>query len=157
PRALLVARTIHVRPEQALAATLHPRLDPRQAAVVEDEAARLPEGGASDPAGGVRLVSRRSSRVELAAEAPAERLLVFFDAFEEGWTAAVDGAAADVFRADTAFRAVKVPAGRHRVVFSYRAPGLRDGVRLMFAGLLGLALFVTRARRSAKLSPAKSS
>jgi uncharacterized membrane protein YfhO len=105
----------------------------------------------------VSLVSRRPARVELAADAPAERLLVFFDAFEEGWTAAVDGAAADVFRADVAFRAVKIPAGRHRVVFSYRPPGLRDGVRLMFAGALGLALFVTRTRRSAKLSPATPS
>jgi hypothetical protein len=157
PRALLVSRTILVRPEQALAATLDPRLDPRRAAVVEDEAAGLPESGASDPAGAVRLVSRRSSRVELSTDALADRLLVFFDAFEEGWTAAVDGAPADVFRADTAFRALKIPAGRHRVVFAYRPPGLRDGVRLMFAGVLGLALFVTRTRRSAKLSPEKSS
>jgi hypothetical protein len=157
PRALLVSRTILVRPEQALAATLDPRLDPRRAAVVEDEAAGLPESGASDPAGAVSLVSRRSSRVELSTDALADRLLVFFDAFEEGWTAAVDGAPADVFRADTAFRAVKIPAGRHRVVFAYRPPGLRDGMRLMFAGALGLALFVTRTRRSAKLSPEKSS
>ncbi len=157
PRALLVARTILVRPEQALAATLDPRLDPRRAAIVEDEAARLPEDGASDPAGAVRLLARRSARVELSTDASAERLLVFFDAFEEGWTATVDGAAADVLRADTAFRAVKIPAGRHRVVFSYRPPGLRDGVRMMFAGALGLLLFVTRTRRSAKLSPAKSS
>lgn len=157
PRALLVARTLLVRPEQALAATLDPRLDPRRAAVVEDESARLPENGASDPAGAVRLVARRSSRVELEAEAPAERLLVFFDAYEEGWTASVDGTSAEVLRADTAFRAVKIPAGRHRVVFSYRPPGLRDGVRLIFAGALGLALFVTRTRRSAKLSAAPTS
>ena len=103
------------------------------------------------------LVSRRSSRVELDADAPADRLLVFFDAFDDGWTAAVDGAPAEVFRADVAFRGVKFPAGRHRVVFSYRPPGLRDGMRLMFAGALGLALFVTRTRRSAKLSPATPS
>ncbi|HEY7113381.1 MAG TPA: YfhO family protein [Thermoanaerobaculia bacterium] len=148
PRAILLARTVRVPPERAVRATLDPRLDPRRTAVVEDEGALLSEAESapSDPRGSVRLVSRRSARVELETDARAERLLVFFDAYEEGWSAALDGAPAAVFRADAAFRGVKIPAGTHRIVFSYGAPGLRDGVRLFLAGALGLALFVTRTR-----------
>ncbi len=145
PRAILVPDALAIAPEAAIAATLASRFDPRRAAVVEGD---VPVGGMPrEPAGDVRLLLRKPSRLELSTSAPGVRILVLFDAYERGWTASVDGQPAEVLRADTAFRGVHIPAGRHRVVFQYRPPGLREGLLLSAAGLLGLVFFVIRAGR----------
>jgi hypothetical protein len=147
PRALLVAQAVAVRPEKAVAVTLAPQVDLRQMAIVE-AAEPLRSPSAQEPPGTVRLVSRRPGRVDLSTDSVGDRVLVVFDAFAPGWTARIDGEPADVFRADGAFRGVRVPAGRHRVVEEYRAPGVREGLGLSIAGLLGLALVAVRMASS---------
>jgi uncharacterized membrane protein YfhO len=63
---------------------------------------------------------------------------VLNDAFYPGWTAEVDGQPAEILAANYAVRAVPLASGAHRVVFSYRTPGLAAG-----AWVSGLALFST--------------
>ncbi len=145
PRAILVPRAIPVTADRS-AAVLSPAFDPRQAALVEGSEPLEP-ARPGEEAGSVRLLSRRPGRVELETNAPSERVLVLFDAWEKGWRALVDEAPADVFRADLAFRGVRVAAGRHRVLFEYHAPWVAEGAGLFAAGLLGLALFVIRSRQ----------
>lgn len=144
-RVILVSRAIPVPSDRALAATLHPSFDPRRAAIVE-EAEALEPTRPDEPAGDVRLVSRRPGRVELEAAAPSARVLVLFDAWEKGWRASVDGKETEIFPADSAFRGVRLTAGTHLVVFEYHAPGMKEGVGLFAAGALGLILFAMRAR-----------
>jgi hypothetical protein len=145
PRALLVSEAIAPAPAAVLATTLAPGLDPRRVAVVEG-APPFSAGGAQ-PSGVVRLLSRRPARLELATSAPGERVLVLFDAYEEGWKARLEGRPAEVFRTDYAFRGVRVPAGNHRVVFEYHPRGLWQGLGLSVAGVLALILFATRTGR----------
>jgi hypothetical protein len=144
-RAILVPRAIPVPSDRALGATLHASFDPRRAVIVE-EAEALETARPDEPAGEVRLVSRRPGRVELQAAAPSARVLVLFDAWEKGWRASVDGKETEIFRADAAFRGVRFPAGSHRVLFEYSPPGMKEGVGLFAAGVLGLAFFAIRAR-----------
>jgi hypothetical protein len=145
PRAFLVSRAIPVPAEHALAAVIHPSFDPRRAAIVE-EAEALEPSRLEEPAGQVHLLSRRPGQVELAATAPSERVLVLLDAWEKGWRARVDGQETEIFRADAAFRGVRLAAGAHRVLFEYHPPGLKEGAGLFVAGMLGLALFAIRVR-----------
>ncbi|MGE5277896.1 MAG: YfhO family protein [Acidobacteriota bacterium] len=151
PRALLVSETVAAPGDAGFAAALSPGFDPRRAAVVEGGGPPL--AGGSEPRGDVRLLSRRPSSLELSTRAPGERVLVLFDAYERGWTARVDGRPAEVFRADAAFRGVRVPAGDHRVAFEYRPPGLREGIGLSAAGALGLILIARRADSAARRTP----
>jgi hypothetical protein len=93
-------------------------------------------------------------RVEVEVTAAQPGQLVLNDTFYPGWTAEVDGQEEPIRAANTAFRAVGVPAGRHTVTFSYRPLSFRVGTALSAAGLLvvvvGLpaALLIGRRRRA---------
>ncbi|MGE5414335.1 MAG: YfhO family protein, partial [Syntrophomonadaceae bacterium] len=100
----------------------------------------------------VRLVARSPSRVALEARAPAPAVLVLLDAWESGWSARLDGADAPVLRADGAFRAVRVPAGAHRVEFVYFPPRLFEGLALGAVGILGCLLAALKLRPGAPKS-----
>lgn len=86
--------------------------------------------------------------VTVETEASGRRLLVFSDAYYPGWEASVDGAAVPIYKANHAFRAVSVPAGRHKVEFHYRPSSLRMGIFGSLAGCVILAgLFVAGRRQ----------
>jgi hypothetical protein len=55
-------------------------------------------------------------------------VLVLSDQYYPGWQARVDGDRTDIVRADTALRAICVPAGSHTVKFTYRPISFYAGV-----------------------------
>jgi hypothetical protein len=73
--------------------------------------------------------------------------LVVADTFFPGWHAEVDGSIAVIEPAYGWFRAVRVPAGVHRVRFQYRPASWRWGSALSGAGWLGVALAAVAGRR----------
>jgi hypothetical protein len=145
PRAILVREAAVVPSERALGVLLDPSFDPSRVAILEDGSAWT-AAGASDASSSasVTLVERRPSRVAFLTRAASESLLLFFDAYSGGWEVTVDGATERVLRADVCFRGVRLAGGTHRVVFSYRPPGVRGGLLL---GLLGLVVLAVAARR----------
>jgi hypothetical protein len=152
PRAYAIARTRIADDAAALARFAEPDWDPAQELV-------LPEGRASSPAGrfegSARIVEERTDRVVLEAGLSEPGFVVLVDTFDPGWRAAVDGEPRPVLRANVAFRAVGVPAGRHLVSFEYRPWPVEAGAAVS-AGtailLLGL-LAVRRASRRGLPSP----
>ncbi len=131
------------RPEgrDALAAVLDPGFDARHQ-VVLPEARRTDAAGPA--AGEARIVARSANSLELAASLEAPGVLVVTEAFDEGWTAEVDGRAAEVLRANGLFRAVRLAAGSHQVSFRYRpwpvvAGAWASATGLVAAGALWLA------------------
>jgi hypothetical protein len=85
------------------------------------------------------IVSYRPERVEIATDSPRDGFLVLSDTYRPGWSATVDGNESPVLRAQTAFRAVRVSAGKHTVVFSYRPASLRAGAAVSLSSLFLLA------------------
>ena len=59
-------------------------------------------------------------RIDLEVEATAPSLVVIAQSYHRAWRAKLDGAAVPVLRANHAFKAVLVPAGRHRVEVIYQ-------------------------------------
>ncbi len=92
--------------------------------------------------------------VDLEATCPTAGYLVLSDNYTPDWQATVDGRSAPVLRANVVYRAVALPAGRHKVSFRYRptvvyASAAVSGVALLV--LLALAAFpfvVNRRKRS---------
>jgi hypothetical protein len=89
-----------------------------------------------------------NQRVSIRAEAPAASLVVISQCHYPAWQARVDGRPARIWRANCAFQAIEVPAGRHQVELVYEDGKLRTGLILSLLGLVGCAgLWVATRRR----------
>jgi hypothetical protein len=112
-----------------------PLFDPRNEILLE-----VPVGETEDaPAGvaeAVRITRYEDTLVEVEVETTAAGWLFLNDAWYPGWEAELDGEAVEVLRANLAFRAVAVPAGRHTVVFRYRPRSLVAGLWVSALSLL---------------------
>jgi len=96
----------------------------------------------------------RPDRVRLEAELSAPGFVVLVDTYDPGWRATVDGAPAEVLRADVALRAVAVPSGRHVVEYVYRPRSITGGLAVSGLALLAaVALAAAEARRRPRHSP----
>jgi hypothetical protein len=154
-----LSRVTGARPRAFVAARWRwrPTRDAAAAAAIDASAGEVQLLGAGDdaPAGDAPLAPcalrvSRPERLELACDSPAGGWAVVLDAWSPGWRAEVDGDPAPIVVADAAFKAVRLPPGRHAVVFTYRTPGLRAGalVSLLAALLCAAALLLRRGGRS---------
>jgi len=76
-----------------------------------------------------------SQRVGFNATAAEPALCVIAQSFYHCWKASIDGQPARLLRANDAFQAVIVPAGRHQVVLRYQDAMFRTGVAISLASL----------------------
>lgn len=111
----------------------------------------LPSGSGSPPPpaapGTTRIVEERSDRIALEADLREPAYVFLADAFDPGWRATLDGAPVPVLRANLAFRAVRVPAGRHRIEMVYRPRALLAGLALSATALLATLALLARPPR----------
>jgi hypothetical protein len=76
------------------------------------------------------------ARQSIDVETPAATMLVLGQAYYHNWEASVDGTAATLWRANFAFQAVEVPAGKHRILLQYKDKALRWGGAISFLSVL---------------------
>lgn len=90
-----------------------------------------------------------SDEIVVTVDARSAGFLRVMESWDEGWSAAIDGASTRVLVADTFAMAVRVPEGAHEVRFVYRTPGARTGLAISAASiaLLALLTFGFRAAR----------
>jgi len=138
PRPLVTAgaRPVFADGRQTLAALFAADFEPREVVYLPLTAARAAQ---ATNAATARVLRQRFSAeridVELEAEAPA--WVVIAQTHAPGWRALVDGQPAEIERANYAFQAVALPAGRHRLELIYRERWLLPG-----AGASVLAVLV---------------
>jgi hypothetical protein len=75
----------------------------------------------------VQVVGESPNHLELATRSASAGLLVLSEVDYPGWQVKVDGQPAQVLRADTALRAVCLPAGSHAVRFEFAPRDLAIG------------------------------
>jgi hypothetical protein len=146
PRAYAVSGVRVADDGNALRVLLDAGFDPRREIV-------LPSGRAT-PADatfrGEAVITRLGTdRLALDATLSAPGYVVLVDAYDPGWRVWVDGSETSLLRANVAFRAVAVDAGRHSVELRYRPRALAFGLAL--TALSGLALLAVGA--AARLRP----
>lgn len=112
--------------------------DPGAVALIDKACASCPTG-APGPAGSAGGVTWGYNQAAVGVDATRPAMVVVSQAWSAGWEARIDGRPAPVVRVDGLVQGVPVPAGSHRVVLAYRAPGLRAGFLI---GLATLAILL---------------
>jgi hypothetical protein len=161
PRAYLVPQVVTTGPDASgLEAMQAQGFDPRTTAVVASAApVRLPAGPLN---GAAQVAEYTPDRVVVQTRADREALLVLADNFYAGWKAEIDGRPAAILRANHTFRGVVVPAGSHRVTFTFHPADLYTGFYVYLAclalllayGIYLLARHLAAGRRRAEPAPA---
>ncbi len=107
-------------------------------------------GGDGDPAGG--RGAAEVSAIEYGAARSAWRVrtdragyLFTGDAYYPGWKAELDGRPTTLYRANLAFRAVRVPAGEHVVVHRFEPLSVRLGLAVAAMSLVAVASLLIAA------------
>src|SRR5436309_25395 len=114
-------------PPRAVGAMLAEGLGPKRHAAIEGAGAEpSPCGGRHD---GITLTARTSSSAAITVSADCGGYLVFSEPYYPGWEVLVDGKRRPLLRANSAFSAVFLEPGEHRVIRRYRP-------RSVFIGLL---------------------
>jgi hypothetical protein len=160
-RALLVFN-YEVEPDPAVvrARVATKEFDPRQVLLLENQPVPAQPPVASlnletNRSGSVRIVTYEPDDVRLEASLDSPGFLLLLDTYFPGWRATVNGAPAPIYQADYNFRAVRLPAGKSTVIFSYRPESFRIGIYLCALGilLLGGAWFVPSLWKSGAALP----
>lgn len=132
----------------ALDAVLAPGFDAAEVAVLASEPG--PIQSAAGPAGSATYQEVSPEDVRIRAEAAVPSILVVRNAWDDGWSATLDGRAVPVLRADAFLQGIAIPAGSHDVRLTYREPAIGRGLALSALVWLGflvaLAVVVLRAR-----------
>lgn len=127
---------IFVPADQTLPALLDPNFDPRRQVILPLEAKPLAPTDATSDAR-VGQITAQPAHWKFTVEAPQPTLVVLSQTYYPGWTAAIDAQPAPLLRANHAFQALPVPAGKHEVSLSYTDHAFRLGqlITLLTAAL----------------------
>ncbi len=121
--------------------------DPESMVLIESEsaskispsqpAAALEARGNPDSISTIAIDKLGDEQIELSTESDFNGYLVVADQYYPGWHASLDGLDMPILRANYIQRAIALPAGKHKVVFSYKPESYRLGL-LISSIALGL-------------------
>ena len=136
PRAWVVGDYRVITGEDALVALAEGRVDLRRSVLLAEEPAIKPAPGDSAE---VVIEAWTQKEMRMAVELDRPGIVVVSEAYYPDWKATVDGQAVPILRANYAFRALALGAGRHEIVMRYDDSLLRRGASIS-AGALGVTL-----------------
>ncbi len=150
PRAYVVHQAWHASDQDGAFAAIHrDDFDPATMVVVEEGAALLVDPMAATPA---TITSYSNNEIRLQVKTQVPGYLVMSEVYYPGWKAEVNGGAAALLRANSAFRAVLLPAGTHDVRIYFQPLTLVMGVAISaatwLAVLVAVMLGVAKWRRA---------
>jgi hypothetical protein len=94
-----------------------------------------------------RFLHYGANRVEIEAQTDRDAWLYLSDTYYPGWKAYVDGKKTKIYRANLAFRAIKIPKGGHTVVFRYAPVSLYIGLILTVIGICWSVIVLKRPKK----------
>jgi membrane protein YfhO len=140
PRAYVVGACEEAgTPLAALSRLVAPKFDPGAAVILERSFLRREKlscaGGVREAVGSAEIVKRSLNSLLVRIDARRSGWLVVAESWDRGWRASVDGRRTDVLPGNYAFRAVRVPAGKHDVELVYRPALFEVGAAISIASL----------------------
>jgi hypothetical protein len=145
-------RPIFAGDQEVLAALASGSFDPHSQVYLPEDARQE----ISVQAGATVSVQQKSFaahewRFDVEASAPA--IVVISQAFYDRWRAFVDDRAVPLYRANLAFQAIQVPAGKHAVKLAYVDREFEIGAGVSAASLATILLLIFRSYRQRRKPP----
>ncbi len=113
--------------------------DPLTLAWVEsdrhEELAAILRGGRPSRTESVKVTYPSPQRAELEATLESPGLVVLADVYYPGWELTIDGTPAPIYRVNRMMKGAAVPAGKHRLVYTYAPRSFRIGRVVSLLGL----------------------
>ncbi len=121
PRVMVATCALHVDFDAMEKTGDWPEADYRETVLLEEPPICHSRKGLPPDAARARIVSYSNTEILIEAHAPpGGGWLVLYDVWHPWWFATRDGEDAEILRANTMFRAVPIPEGRHEVRFVFR-------------------------------------
>lgn len=118
-------------------------INPRYTAVIGNDFAKNVEGLVlkADSTAQIKLTSYKINDLVYESNAASEQLAVFSEIYyTPGWDAFIDDKPAEHFRADYVMRALRVPAGKHKIEFKFQPKTYKTSNTISLVGSLGILL-----------------
>ena len=84
-----------------------------------------------------RIHSFNYNRYKINIDAKSPGFLHWVDGYDNRWKAEVNGVPVEIFRSNVNFKSIKVPKGRHEVLFEYRPMTLIWGLWFFYGSFFG--------------------
>ncbi len=125
-------------------------LQPRRVAVLDQRFADALQGLTiqTDSADSIRLTSYKPNELTYESNAKSDQLAVFSEVYynvRDEWQVTIDAQPAPLLRADYLLRALRVPAGKHTIVFRFDPVSVRTGNIIDLISSILLVLLVVGA------------
>lgn len=86
--------------------------------------------------GSAEITSYTSNQVKINTKTQAVEILILADKYEDGWNATIDGQPTKISPANLIFRAIKIPVGKHEVIFNYYPTSFDLGLKISSTSIL---------------------
>jgi hypothetical protein len=146
PRAFLVNRGRCADDREARRLIAARAVDFRREVLLAECAEPVPPAAEAPPGGTARITGQGPHTVQIRVTAERSTFLVLTDTWYPGWTARVDGQPTRLWRANHAFRAVRVAAGEHVVEFRYEPAWLMPGLVISAVSLAVVGAMLATGR-----------
>lgn len=107
--------------------------NPRTTLLFKNGLTSYPKGN-----GSVDIASYTPNKIILKTESSGPGYLFLSDTYFPGWDAWVDSTRVPILEADYAFRAIKIPSGKHIVKFAYQPASFSAGLTLTILSLVAI-------------------
>ena len=118
--------------------------NPRQTAVVHEDFSSNISGLQPTGNGSISMTSYEPIKLAYSSNSNADELAVFSEIWygpNKGWSATIDGQAAEIIRVNYLLRGLRVPAGIHEIIFEFNPTSQKRGNLItLIASLILIAL-----------------
>lgn len=124
--------------------------NPKTTAIVHQDFASLVDGMTPSGSGSINMTSYEPNRLVYSANTARDELAVFSEVWygpDKGWVATIDGQPADILRVNYLLRGLRIPSGKHEIVFEFVPQSVKTGnlitliSSLLLIGIAGFVIF----------------
>jgi hypothetical protein len=136
--------------------------DPKKTVLIDTRYEEYVKGKSfqADSSAKIKMTEYEPNKLVYESDSKTEQIAVFSEVYYNGnqdWISSIDGKESPHFRANYLFRAMVIPAGKHKIEFKFAPPSIATGYKidfiasiLLILGLIGVVFMEFRKSKNDK-------